>query len=244
MPGNEASRRAGSDSDWFELRIAIGLLAALAIHGWLLWGIRSASFEPPEFGVESGESAVEVTLVAAPPAKADEPPAEESLAEPEPPRVLKPEMSVPAETPTPMAIPEPTVATPSPDPEAPKKPVSKPARKQAAGDGSAAKPGKDRTTQRAGSGQAGAPARYLRNPAPAYPEEARRAGIEGTAYLRVSIDARGRVQSVRLSRSSGHRILDDRALATVRARWRFKPALRNGVPVSSQAIVPIRFVLQ
>jgi protein TonB len=41
--------------------------------------------------------------------------------------------------------------------------------------------------------------------------------------------------------SSGHAVLDASALDTVRTRWRFVPARRDGIPVEDSVQVPIRF---
>src|SRR5438876_933963 len=48
---------------------------------------------------------------------------------------------------------------------------------------------------------------------------------------------------VRMIRSSGFAPLDESAVTTVRERWRFVPARRDGVPVESRVTVPIRFRL-
>lgn len=48
------------------------------------------------------------------------------------------------------------------------------------------------------------------------PRAARRARLEGTAYVLVTFDERGQILSVRLRKSSGHKILDEDALATVK----------------------------
>jgi protein TonB len=47
---------------------------------------------------------------------------------------------------------------------------------------------------------------------------------------------------VLVKQSSGHAVLDEAALAAVRA-WRFEPATLNGAPVEAEAEVPIRFKL-
>jgi protein TonB len=59
-------------------------------------------------------------------------------------------------------------------------------------------------------------------PAPRYPAEARREGWEGLVLVTIRIDRRGSVVSAVIAQSSGHEILDGRALSTVR-RWRFHP---------------------
>ena len=85
-------------------------------------------------------------------------------------------------------------------------------------------------------------AAYLFNPHPSYPELARKAGHTGVVILRVSVSERGRVSALHVVKSSGHALLDDRARTTV-LRWTFKPARRDGRPVSTQVEVPIRFSL-
>ena len=48
-----------------------------------------------------------------------------------------------------------------------------------------------------------------------YPPAARQQGLEGTAVVLVAVDAEGR-RNCTLRRSSGHQILDEKALAVVR----------------------------
>jgi periplasmic protein TonB len=94
-----------------------------------------------------------------------------------------------------------------------------------------------------GSGISGAYARYGSNPPPPYPERARRRGEQGTVTLHVLVAADGAVEHVELAASSGFDSLDRSALETIRARWRFVPARRDGVAVESWVLVPIRFTL-
>lgn len=82
----------------------------------------------------------------------------------------------------------------------------------------------------------------LNNPKPPYPLAARRLGVEGRVVLRVHVLADGRSAEVRIVRSSGHALLDESALSTVR-RWRFVPATRAGTPVAASVDVPISFRL-
>ncbi|TMA85161.1 MAG: energy transducer TonB [Deltaproteobacteria bacterium] len=84
---------------------------------------------------------------------------------------------------------------------------------------------------------------YGVNPLPPYPLAARRMGMEGVVLLEVIVAPDGRAREVRVVRSSGHAMLDEAAVSTVRAHWRFIPARRDGVPVESRADVPIRFRL-
>jgi len=92
-------------------------------------------------------------------------------------------------------------------------------------------------------GGGGAGVAYGTNPLPPYPLVARRLGMEGVVLLEVVVAPDGHAADVRIARSSGYPALDESALATVRDRWRFVPARREGVPVESRVTVPIRFKL-
>jgi len=72
---------------------------------------------------------------------------------------------------------------------------------------------------------------------------ARRLGKEGVVLLAVVVAPDGRAADVRVLRSSGFAPLDDSAVTTVRERWRFIPARRDGAPIESRVTVPIRFRL-
>jgi protein TonB len=67
--------------------------------------------------------------------------------------------------------------------------------------------------------------------------------MEGVVLLEVVVADDGHARQVRVLRSSGHEPLDDSAVSTVRARWRFIPATRAGQPVEGRVTVPIRFKL-
>jgi protein TonB len=82
----------------------------------------------------------------------------------------------------------------------------------------------------------------LDNPRPVYPLAARRRGLEGRVLLSVHVRADGSCAEVQLRQSSGHALLDDSALATVR-RWRFLPATRAGQAMDSWVDVPVSFRL-
>jgi len=82
------------------------------------------------------------------------------------------------------------------------------------------------------------------NPKPPYPARALAEGLQGVVYLRVAISATGAVTDVQVHRSSGVPALDASALTTVRTQWRFTPARHGGVPVDSEALLPIRFVIR
>ena len=240
-------------------RYTLGLLAALGLHAAVIFGWPKAAvvMEQVEFAVESADSSVEVSLVAALPAeepvaevvppepKPVEPPPPVPVPEPlpEPPPLIEkpPEIPIPEPEPEPKPTPRPQV---QPKPKAQKPPLPKPApAARASGDGSLAIPGNDATTARASAGALGAKPGYLRNPHPSYPEDARAAGHQGTVMLYVKVSAEGRVLSVRVSKSSGYRSLDERARSTVASQWSFKPAKAGGVAVAADVVIPIRFTL-
>jgi periplasmic protein TonB len=75
---------------------------------------------------------------------------------------------------------------------------------------------------------------------PTYPDAARRAGIEGTVELEVSIDATGKVTDVEVARGLPFG-LSESAVEAVR-RWTWKPARTASGPVASRKTVRVRFV--
>jgi protein TonB len=85
--------------------------------------------------------------------------------------------------------------------------------------------------------------RYSSNPLPEYPYLARQRHWEGVVWLLVDVSADGSVDDLVVEQSSGYKILDRAATRTV-TRWRFEPATRAGLPVSSKARIPVRFRLE
>ncbi|HET7217560.1 MAG TPA: energy transducer TonB, partial [Vicinamibacterales bacterium] len=75
---------------------------------------------------------------------------------------------------------------------------------------------------------------------PEYPEIARRARVEGVVILEAVLDASGRVQSVRVLRSTP--LLDDAAIKAVQ-QWRYTPTELNGVPVPVLMTITVQFTL-
>jgi len=85
-------------------------------------------------------------------------------------------------------------------------------------------------------------ARYLHNPPPPYPWQARRMGIEGRVVLHVEILQNGNTGRIEIRQSSGHELLDQAAIRAV-GDWRFDPARAAGTPITAWADVPISFRL-
>jgi protein TonB len=75
-----------------------------------------------------------------------------------------------------------------------------------------------------------------------YPREAVLRGIEGRVILFLRISAEGTVTEARIDKSSGHRVLDDAALAHA---WKltFLPARENYRPVATTALYPVTYEL-
>jgi protein TonB len=78
------------------------------------------------------------------------------------------------------------------------------------------------------------------SPAPVYPEMARAAEVEGTVRVRAMVNKEGRIEKAFVV--SGHPMLDEAALAAVRA-WVFTPAMQQHRPVKVWVMIPIKFVL-
>lgn len=75
---------------------------------------------------------------------------------------------------------------------------------------------------------------------PPYPPAAIRRGTEGSVTARVLVGADGRVKAIDIVKSPS----DDLSEATRKqalARWRFKPATRDGVPVEGWKTMTLRF---
>ena len=84
---------------------------------------------------------------------------------------------------------------------------------------------------------------YLEPPVLEYPRLSRRNTESGRVIVRVYIDTAGAPRDVQVSSSSGHRRLDDAAIAAVQ-KARFKPYTENGQPVAGWAVIPLEFELE
>jgi protein TonB len=86
-------------------------------------------------------------------------------------------------------------------------------------------------------------AAYLRNPKPPYPPLAVKMRLEGKVVLLAEVLPGGKAGRVSLETSSGHELLDQSALQTVK-QWQFTPARKDGVVVSQVVRIPINFNLK
>jgi TonB family protein len=85
------------------------------------------------------------------------------------------------------------------------------------------------------------PAEILSKPVPTYTDEARAKRIEGEVLLEVVLEASGKLRVLKVVRGLGHG-LDDAAVRAAE-QIRFKPALKDGEPYDSTAVVHIIFQL-
>jgi TonB family protein len=91
------------------------------------------------------------------------------------------------------------------------------------------------------SGPATTQVEIIFKPKPVYTQDARQLKIEGEVLVEVMFEASGQLHVIRVVRGLGHG-LDESAMAAA-GQVRFKPALRNGVPVDSAAVVHVVFEL-
>lgn len=86
-------------------------------------------------------------------------------------------------------------------------------------------------------------ASYLNNAPPRYPLAARRMGVQGKVVLNVEVLAEGLCGQANVHQSSGHEMLDNAALRTVK-NWKFIPARQGGQAITKWFKVPIQFTLK
>lgn len=101
----------------------------------------------------------------------------------------------------------------------------------------------------AGSGSGSAqgvpvtPPRIVSSVRPPYPSSARNASIEGTVYVKMLVNASGKVEEAFVSQSSGNAALDESAVKTV-YKWRFSPAKDAfKEKVACYITIPVNFLL-
>ena len=76
---------------------------------------------------------------------------------------------------------------------------------------------------------------------PKYTEAARKARVEGKVVLTIEVGTDGRPHRVRVSKALGSG-LGEQAVTAVR-QWRFRPAIKDGRPVTAPATIEIPFRL-
>ncbi|QSQ12908.1 energy transducer TonB [Myxococcus landrumensis] len=245
--------------------VVIFTLVSLALHGVGFWWLNRIAERPRPVAQRPVELVmVEVTKPPPPP------PPEEKKEEPKPPppkpKPVKPPPIKVAEAPKPVP-PPPEQAPPPPNEPPPPTPQAKPpplvvgmtmSSTTSAGSfaapvgntayGQVAATAKDPKDVKAYSAPKYTPI-YQVDSEPTvasevkipYPEEARRAGIEGTVTLSITIDHEGRVVAVKVLSGPGYG-LNEAARDAIK-RFRFKPAIKGGEPVSTEMKYSYTFLL-
>jgi len=77
-----------------------------------------------------------------------------------------------------------------------------------------------------------------------YPEEAIRDDIQGRAFVQFVVTRKGKVDQIKVIRSSGSDLLDKEAIRVISESPKWKPALQGGQKVNQQFTVPINFIIQ
>jgi TonB family protein len=85
------------------------------------------------------------------------------------------------------------------------------------------------------------PPQVIKRVDPVYPEDARKAGIEGSVILYVTTDEEGRVVNVKVLKSIP--ALDKAAIDAVR-QWVYEPYLSDGIPKPISFSITVQFRLQ
>jgi protein TonB len=211
------------------------LTLVLLLHLWIiLWLL-----QPAEAFTKAQPMMMEVSLIAAPSQQAAaapiaQPKPEEPKKQPvkKPVKQKKPVTHKQIELPKPLAMADEMLPAPSTAESAPT-PVATSA---------ASKVSSKVTADTAPFTEANFNANYGSNPKPKYPGIATSRGWEGTVHLLVKVSAEGLSEEVTVQRSSGYDALDESAIEAVE-KWKFIPAKRGNMAVSSSVIVPINFIL-
>ncbi|GEM_PF-2456246 len=87
-----------------------------------------------------------------------------------------------------------------------------------------------------------APPKIIRTATPEYPESARKAGIESDVLVRARVDTLGMVTDAEIAESSGHKSLDDAALAATKD-CRYRPAMNQGTAYDAWVVHTVEFRL-
>lgn len=80
----------------------------------------------------------------------------------------------------------------------------------------------------------------VNNPAPEYPEIARKAGITGQVVVEVLVNKEGKVEAI--GNVHGNEVFHEAAKKAA-AKWTFTPAIQNDKPVKVWVSLPFRFQL-
>lgn len=218
-----ASRASRGFLLWeYRRRLLLAASVALAVHAGIFFTSRPVVFVAAQFGHDEPAAAMEVDLV-------------EQAQEPAPTELEPPITPPPEPRPEQPPTPEPDALSPIARPKPPAPPSPPPPR-------TSPKPPQTGPA-RAASGGITSKATASYSPAPLYPEESRAAREHGIVLLQGAVDELGRITSTTLKKSSGYPRLD-RAAEEAFRRYKLKPALRNGQPISSTVERLFRFKVE
>ncbi len=74
---------------------------------------------------------------------------------------------------------------------------------------------------------------------PIYPKEAKEKGIEGTVYVKLLVNEKGVVEKAIVEQSDAE--IFNKVSVDAAMKWKFKPALKQGLAVSTWIMLPFRF---
>lgn len=78
----------------------------------------------------------------------------------------------------------------------------------------------------------------------AYPPDEAADGVQGIAKVYFVVTEEGKVEQVRLAKSSGSPRLDAEAIRLIKMQPKYKPGRQNGVAVKVLCIIPIEFTIE
>ena len=84
--------------------------------------------------------------------------------------------------------------------------------------------------------------RLMRQSTPKYTKEAKKLGVEGRIVLQILVRKDGSISDFRIVESLGYG-LDEKTIAEMRKKWKFRPATRDGKPLDTRAVVALNFRL-
>ncbi len=79
------------------------------------------------------------------------------------------------------------------------------------------------------------------SPYPVYPEIARRAGVEGTVWVKIWVDKEGKPKKAQVLKSDAQ--LFEQPAIEAAMKWKFTPAIMNNGPVAVWVSIPFKFKL-
>ncbi|NBV41237.1 energy transducer TonB [bacterium] len=125
-------------------------------------------------------------------------------------------------------------------------PAGNPAQTQTAASEKPAATGPANTTGSATSTPGSLPgdrgtATVLKRVSPIYPKTALNQGLEGRVVVEVNVSDQGEIESLTVVQSSGHSILDNAFVSTIKKYYRFEPKRVMGIDVASKIRVDYTF---